>query len=119
MKITYKDMSEDLDAVIEAQKRDPLERYSIELEGDLKAVPALRVLSVMEETSSFEQRSAFVLELLQGCKVTVFKDGKKAFDVGVTQGTQWWAVDGFNADPMALRFLVTCVYTKFLKKYVA
>lgn len=119
MKITYKDLSEDLDAVLEAQKKDPLERYSIEIEGELKSVPAMRVLSVMENTNTFEQRAQFVKELLQGCRVTVFKDGKKSFDVGVTNGVEWWAVDGFNADPMALRYLVTAIYTRFLKKYAA
>lgn len=119
MKITYKDLSEDLDAVLEAQKKDPLERYSIEIEGELKAPPAMRVLTIMDSANTFEERAQFVKELLQGCHVTIFKDGKKAFDIGLTQGVEWWAIDGFNADPLALRYLVTSVYTKFLKKYVA
>jgi hypothetical protein len=119
MKITYKDLSEDLDAVLEAQKKDPLEKYSVEIEGELKAPPALKVLSIMDSANTFEERAQFVKELLQGCRVTVFKDGKKAFEVGMTQAVEWWAIDGFNADPLALRYLVTSVYTKFLKKYVA
>lgn len=119
MKITYKDLSEDLNAVLEAQKKDPLEKYSVDIEGELKAPPALKVLSIMDSANSFEERAQFVKELLQGCRVTVYKEGKKSFDVGITQGVEWWAVDGFNADPLALRYLITSVYTKFLKKYVA
>ena len=119
IKITYKDLDEDLDAVLEAQKKDPLEKYSVEIEGELKAPPALKVLSIMDSANTFEERAQFVKELLQGCRITVFKAGKKAFEVGMTQSVEWWSIDGFNADPLALRYLVTSVYTKFLKKYVA
>lgn len=119
MKITYKEMSEDLEAVMEARKRDPLERYEVDIEGTIKTPSALKVLGMMENERTFETRAQFVKELLSGCKVTVYKDGKRSFDVGITAGMEWWNVDGFNADPMALRYLVTCVYTKFLKKFVA
>lgn len=119
MKITYKEMNEDLDIVLEAQKKDPLEKYSVEIEGELKTPTALRVLSIMDGAKSFEERAQFVKELLQGCQVTIFKNDKKEFSLGVTQGVEWWAVSGFNADPLALRYLVTSVYTKFLKKYIA
>ena len=47
------------------------------------------------------------------------KDDKVTFDVAINNGVEWWAIDGFNADPMALRYLVTAVYTRFLKKYTA
>lgn len=118
-RISYKELSDDLDAVLEAQKRDPLERYSLEIEGTMKALPAMRVLSLMEGSTTFEERSQVAKELLQGCRVTVYKDGKKSAETAVTTGMEWWAVDAFNADPMALRFLVTVVFTKFLKKYMA
>jgi hypothetical protein len=119
MKITYKDLTDDLNAVVEAQKKDPLERYSVDIEGNMKTMPATKVLSVIDNASEFEERAQFVKELLQGCKVTVYKDEKKTFDVAINNGVEWWAIDGFNADPMALRYLVTVVYTKFLKKYTA
>lgn len=119
MKITYKEMNEDLDYITESQKRDPLEKYSIDIDGELKVPSALKVLEVIESQNTFAQRAQFVKELLLGCKVTVYKNEKKEFDVGITQGVEWWAIDGFNADPMALRYLVTSVYAKFLKKYVA
>lgn len=119
MKVSYKEMMNDLDAVLSAQKKDPLSRYSVDIEGELKTPPALKVLSVIESANTFEERAQFVKELLGGCRVTIYKDDKKSFDVGITQGVEWWAIDGFNQDPMALRFLVTTVFTKFLKKYVA
>lgn len=119
MKITYKDLKEDLDAVVKAQEKDPLERYSVDIEGNMKAMPATKVLSVIDNASTFEERAQFVKELLQGCKISVYKDNKKAFDVAINNGVEWWAVDGFNQDPMALRYLVTVVYTRFLKKYTA
>ena len=119
MKLTYKDLTEDLNAVVEAQKKDPLERYSVDIEGNMKAMPATKVLSVIDNASNFEERAQFVKELLQGCKITIYKDEKKAFDVAINNGVEWWAIDGFNADPMALRYLVTVVYTRFLKKYTA
>lgn len=119
MKITYKDLNEDLDVVLAAQKKDPLERYSVEIEGALKTLPALKVLSIMDSANTFEEKAQFVKELLQGCHITIYKDEKKAFDIGMTKGVEWWAIDGFNADPLALRYLVTSVFTKFLKKYVA
>lgn len=119
MKIGYEELSKDLDEVIEARKKDPLSRYEVDIEGDMKTPTALRVLSVLDGDNDFEHRAQFVKELLTGCRVTVYKDGKKSFDVGFTPGTEWWSVDGFNKDPMALRYLVTCVYTKFLKKFVA
>lgn len=119
MKITYKDLNEDLDAVLAAQKKDALSRYSVDIEGNMKSPPAMKVLSVIDGDNSFEERAQFVKELLGGCRVTIYKDDKKAFEVGITQGVEWWAVDGFNQDPMALKFLVMTVFTKFLKKYVA
>ena len=119
MKITYEDLKKDLEDVVKAQEKDPLERYSIELEGTPKAMPATKVLSIIDNASSFEDRAQFVKEYLQGCKVTIYKDGKQTFDVAINNGIEWWAVDGFNADPMALRYLVTVMYTKFLKKYTA
>lgn len=119
MKITYKDLTEDLDAVVKAQEKDPLERYYVEIEGNMKSMPATKVLSVIDNASNFEERAQFVKELLQGCKVSIYKDDKKTFDVAINNGVEWWAIDGFNADPMALRYLVTVVYTRFLKKYTA
>lgn len=119
MKITYKDLKEDLDAVVKAQEKDPLERYSVDIEGTMKAMPATKVLNIIDSASTFEERAQFVKELLQGCKITVYKDDKKTFDVAINSGVEWWAIDGFNQDPMALRYLVTVVYTRFLKKYTA
>ena len=119
MKITYKELTEDLEAVVKAQEKDPLERYSVEIEGNMKTMPATKVLNILDSASSFEDRAQFVKELLQGCKVSIYKDDKKTFDVAINNGVEWWAIDGFNADPMALRYLVTVVYTKFLKKYTA
>ena len=115
MKITYKDLKEDLDAVVKAQEKDPLERYSVDIEGTMKAMPATKVLNIIDSASTFEERAQFVKELLQGCKITVYKDDKKTFDVAINGGVEWWAIDGFNQDPMALRYLVTVVYTRFLK----
>lgn len=119
MKITYKELIDDLNAVEEAQKKDPLSRYSVEIEGNMKTCSAMRVLNVIEGLESFEERAQFVKELLQGCKVVLFKDDKKLFELGITGGVEWWAVEEFNKDPLALRYLVTVVYTKFLKKYMA
>ena len=119
MKVSYKELQSDLEAVLKAQEKDPLSRYSVDIEGELKTPPALKVLSVIESAKTFEERAQFVKELLGGCRITIYKDDKKSFDVGITQGVEWWAIDGFNKDPMALRFLVTTVFTKFLKKYVA
>ena len=119
MKITYEDLKQDLDAVVKAQEKDPLERYSVDIEGNMKSMPATKVLSVIDNASTFEDRAQFVKELLQGCKISIYKDDKKTFDVAINNGVEWWAIDGFNADPMALRYLVTVVYTRFLKKYTA
>lgn len=119
MRITYKEMSSDIDEVIEAQKKDPLERYEIDIEGEMRNPPAMRVLEMMDSQRSFEARAQFVKELLSGCRVTVYKDGKKTATVGITPGVEWWAIDELNADPLALRYIVTSVYTKFLKKFVA
>ena len=119
MKLTYKDLTEDLEAVVKAQEKDPLERYSVDIEGNMKSMPATKVLSVIDTATKFEDRAQFVKELLQGCKITIYKDDKKTFDVAINNGVEWWAIDGFNADPMALRYLVTVIYTRFLKKYTA
>ena len=119
MKLTYKDLTEDLETVVKAQEKDPLERYSVDIEGNMKSMPAIKVLSVIDNASSFEERAQFVKELLQGCRITIYKDEKKTFDVAINNGVEWWAIEGFNADPMALRYLVTVVYTRFLKKYTA
>lgn len=119
MKITYEELTQDLADVVKAQEKDPLERYSVEIEGNMKTMPATKVLSVIDNAVNFENRAQFVKELLQGCKVSIYKDDKKTFDVAINNGIEWWAIDGFNADPMALRYLVTVVYTKFLKKYTA
>ena len=119
MKLTYKDLTEDLAEVVKAQERDPLERYSVDIEGNMKSMPAVKVLNVIDKAGTFEERAQFVKELLSGCKVTIYKDDKKTFDVAINNGVEWWAIEGFNADPMALRYLVTVVYTRFLKKYTA
>ena len=112
-------MRSDCEAFFSAEEKDPLSQYSVDIGGEVKTPPALKVLSVIESANTFEERAQFVKELLGGCRVTIYKDDKKSFDVGITQGVEWWAIDGFNQDPMALRFLVTTVFTKFLKKYVA
>ena len=119
MKITYKDLTEDLAEVLKAQEKDPLERYSVDIEGNIKTMPATKVLSVIDNAGTFEERAQFVKELLQGCRVTIFKDDKKVFDVAINNGVEWWTIEEFNKDPMALRYLVTVVYTRFLKKYTA
>lgn len=119
MKISYKDLTEDFKAVDEAFGGDPLSKYAVEIEGELKTPNALRVLSVVNEANSFEQRAQFVKELLTGCHITVYKHDKKLFDLGVTTGTEWWAVDAFNKEPYALKYVVTSVYTRFLKNFVA
>ena len=119
MKLTYKDLTEDLEKVAEAQAKDPMEKYSVEIDGNLKSLNALRVLDAIDNLQTFEDRAQFVKELLAGCRVTIYKEDKKLFDIGVTQGMEWWSVDGFNADPLALRYLVISVYTRFLKKYTA
>jgi hypothetical protein len=119
MKITYKDLTDDLAEVVKAQEKDPLERYSVDIEGNFKTMTATKILGVIDKAGTFEERAQFVKELLSGCKVTIYKDDKKTFDVAITNGVEWWAIDGFNADPMALRYLVTVVYTRFLKKYTA
>ena len=119
MKLTYKDLTDDLAEIVKAQEKDPLERYSVDIEGNMKTMPAVKVLNVIDQAGTFEKRAQFVKELLQGCKVSVYKDDKKTFDVAINNGVEWWAIDGFNADPMALRYLVTAVYTRFLKKYTA
>ena len=119
MKLTYKDLTDDLAEVVKAQEKDPLERYSVDIEGNMKTMPAVKVLNVIDQAGTFEERAQFVKELLKGCKVSVYKDDKKTFDVAINNGVEWWAIDGFNADPMALRYLVTAVYTRFLKKYTA
>lgn len=118
-RITYKEMSEDLDAVIEAKKRDPLEKYELEIEGNIKTPVAMRVLEMMDEKRDFQVRAQFVKELLSGCRITVYKNGSKSFTTAITPAVEWWAIDEFNNDPMALRYVVTCVYTKFLKKFTA
>ena len=74
MKITYKELTEDLAEVVKAQEKDPLERYAVEIEGTQKTMPATKVLSVIDTASNFEERAQFVKELLQGCKVTIYKD---------------------------------------------
>ena len=119
MKLTYKDLTEDLEKVAEAQTKDPMEKYSVEIDGNLKSLNALRVLDAIDNLQTFEDRAQFVKELLNGCRVTIYKEDKKLFDISVTQGMEWWSVDGFNADPLALRYLVISVYTRFLKKYTA
>lgn len=119
MKITYEDLTNDLAEVVKAQEKDPLERYSVDIQGNMKTLPATKVISIIDNADSFEERSQAVKEILQGCKVTIYKDGKVLFDVSINNGVEWWAIDGFNADPMAFRYLVTVVYTKFLKKYTA
>lgn len=119
IKITYKDLDEDLDAVLEARKKDPLAKYALEIDGELKNPPAMRVLEIIDGAKTFAEKAQFVKELLLGCRVTITRDGKKSAEVGVNAGMEWWAVDGFNQDPLALKFLVTSVFTRFLKKYVA
>lgn len=119
MKYSYKDLEEDLDVVLKAKEKDPLEKYSLELEGTMNTLSPMKVLDAIDGFQSFEERAQFVKELLEGCKVTVYKEDKKIVDVGVTKGMQWWAIEQFNQYPLALRCIVTSVYTMFLKKYVA
>lgn len=119
MKITYKDLNEDLDAVVEARKKDPLEKYEMEIEGEMKTPVAMKVLDMMDSPRNFETRAQFVKDLLTGCRVTIIKDGKMAFTFAITPGVEWWSINELNEDPMALRYVVTCVYTRFLKKYIA
>ena len=46
MKITYKDLTDDLAEVVKAQEKDPLERYYVEIEGNMKSMPATNTFSI-------------------------------------------------------------------------
>ena len=95
MKITYKDYEEDIDA-INNSKTSPISRYSIDIDGEQKKPGAMSVLDILDKETTFEERAEFVKTLLLGCRVTVYEDGKKLFEIGVTPGMQWWAVKEFE-----------------------
>ena len=116
MKISYKDYESDIDA-INSSKTNPIERYSIDIEGEQKKPSAMNVLDILDRETSFEERAEFVKNLLLGCRVTVYKDSKKLFEVGVTPGMQWWAVKEFEDEPFALKYIINAVYARFLKNY--
>ena len=116
MKITYKDYEADIDAINNSQTT-PISRYSIDIEGEQKRPSCMSVLDILDRETNFEERAEFVKTLLLGCRVTVFEDGKKLFDIGVTPGMQWWAVKEFEAKPFALKYIVNAVYARFLKNY--
>lgn len=102
--ITYDEFVKDLKTISEAQKKDPMEKYSIEISGGLKNVGALRVLEVIDEDSTFEIRAQFVKELLMGNNVQIYKNNEKIINIGVTPGLEWWAVDELNKEPYAFKF---------------
>ena len=95
MKITYKDYEADIDA-INNSKITTIERYSIDIDGEQKKPSAMSVLDILDRETTFEERAEFVKTLLLGCRVTIYEDGKKLFEVGVTPGMQWWAVKEFE-----------------------
>jgi hypothetical protein len=78
MKITYKDYESDIDA-INNSKGSPIERYSIDIDGEQKRPGAMSVLDILDKETTFEERAEFVKTLLLGCRVTVYEDGKKLF----------------------------------------
>lgn len=116
MKITYKDYESDIDA-INNSKVSPIERYSIDIDGEQKKPSAMSVLDILDRETTFEDRAEFVKTLLLGCKVTVYEDNKKLFELGVTPGMQWWAVKEFEEKPFALKYIINAVYARFLKNY--
>ena len=118
MEISYKDYNEDLD-VINNVEVSPMEKYSIEIDGEIKKPGALKVLDILDKDTSFEEKAEFVKEMLLGCKVTVKENGKKLFDVCFTPGMQWWAVRDFDERPFALKYVISVVYTRFLKNCIA
>ena len=86
MEISYKDYNEDLD-VINNVEVSPMEKYSIEIDGEIKKPGALKVLDILDKDTSFEEKAEFVKEMLLGCKVTVKENGKKLFSVGCSKKT--------------------------------
>lgn len=116
MKITYKDYSEDLKTINE-NVQNPMEKYSLEIEGELKKPGAMKVIDMLDREVTFEERAEFVKDLLNGCKLTINENGKKSFEVGITSGIQWWAIAEFEEKPFALKYVVNSVYARFLKNY--
>lgn len=116
MKITYKDYNEDLKSINESVA-NPMEKYSLEIEGELKKPGALKVIDMLDREVTFEERAAFVKDLLEGCKITINENGKKLFEIGITPGLQWWAVNEFEERPFALKYVVNSVYARFLKNF--
>ena len=80
MKITYKDYSEDLKSINESVA-NPMEKYSLEIEGELKKPGALKVIDMLDREVTFEERAAFVKDLLEGCKIIINENGKKLFEI--------------------------------------
>lgn len=116
MKITYKDYSEDLKSINE-NTENPMEKYSLDIDGELKKPGALKVIDMLDREVTFEERAEFVREMLLGCKITVNENGKKIFELAVTPGVQWWAVQEFEDRPFALKYVVNSVYARFLKNF--
>ena len=116
MKITYKDYNEDLKSINESVA-NPMEKYSLEIEGELKKPGALKVIDMLDREVTFEERAAFVKDLLEGCKIIINENGKKIFEIGITSGLQWWAVNEFEERPFALKYVVNSVYARFLKNF--
>ena len=116
MKITYKEYEADIDA-INNSTTSPITRYSIDIDGEQKKPSAMSVLDILDKETTFEERAEFVKTLLLGCRVTVYEDNRKLFEVGVTPGMQWWAVKEFEEKPFALKYIINAVYARFLKNY--
>ena len=114
MKISYKDYNEDLRVIYDSNE-NRMEKYSLDIDGEIKKPSAMKVLDILDKETTFEERAAFVNDMLLGCNITINENGKKLFEVGVTPGMQWWAVNDFNERPFALKYVINAVYARFLK----
>ena len=63
MKISYKEYEADIDA-LNSSKTNPIERYSIEIDGEQKKPSAMSVLDILDRETTFEERAEFVKTLL-------------------------------------------------------
>lgn len=114
MTIGYNDLVDSFNTFVEG--RNAVDGYSVDIQGELAHVSALDALDVLDNTAGIRQRAEFCRKLLKGCTVTVKFKGALVASFTVTEGFQWFAVPELDAQPYALKFVISAVYSQFLKR---
>lgn len=117
MILTQKDVDENFETFATRSVDGTNEGYTLELSG-LNTVDPLIAIQMMRKIS-YAEKAAFVRKLIVKRPVAISLYGESVVEFTLTsEEAEFYVYDAFVKNPTALSFLISAVYSEFLKNSV-